>query len=317
MSKHNFEVKQNNLNSNVFNLARNFSTETVNSWGIAVEKSNRNPKCDCGKSCNKKTCGNTRDSYWVANNGTDTLIKYDSEGRIVTVVSVSSGGPTGIVINHSNNFGGYFILIATESGTVEGYNPNVGPNTVTVINNPGAIYKGIEIADNKLYVTNFFTGFVEAYDTNFNFINSFTGQGLLNVGYAPFNIAAHKNKLYVTFAKQDEDKEDDVAGIGHGYVNTFAFDGTFIARLINRGPLNSPWGLEFYGDFLYVGNFGDGRINVFNRKTGEFIGPLTDKNKNILANDGLWGIANISSGLAFAAGIDHEDNGLFGLLCFI
>jgi hypothetical protein len=35
-------------------------------------------------------------------------------------------------------------------------------------------------------------------------------------GYAPFGIHNIGGNLYVTFAKQDPDKHDDVAGPGHG-----------------------------------------------------------------------------------------------------
>ena len=85
------------------------------------------------------------------------------------------------------------------------------------------------------------------------------------------------NQVYVTYAKQDADKHDDVAGPGHGFVDVFNLDGTpglpgGKERLISRGPLDSPWGLAIApssfggpgsGDLL-VGNFGNGRINVFN-----------------------------------------------------
>jgi uncharacterized protein (TIGR03118 family) len=75
----------------------------------------------------------------------------------------------------------------------------------------------------------------------------------------------------VTYALQNEDKEDDVAGPGNGFVDAFTTSGTFIRRVASMGELNSPWGLalapvdfgRFSGDLL-VGNFGDGRIHAFN-----------------------------------------------------
>lgn len=76
-------------------------------------------------------------------------------------------------------------------------------------------------------------------------------------------------KLYVTFALQDGAKHDDVAGAGHGFVDTFDLSGGSMQRLISNGALNSPWGLaiapasfgSLAGDLL-VGNFGDGMINA-------------------------------------------------------
>ncbi|MFI6356762.1 TIGR03118 family protein [Streptomyces sp. NPDC050743] len=91
--------------------------------------------------------------------------------------------------------------------------------------------------------------------------------------------------------------------------------------------LNSPWGLEtapekfgkFSGDLL-VGNFGDGKINVFDLKTGRFEGTLRDRNGNPIVIPGLWGLqrgTDKSGGrdsVWFAAGIDDEDHGLLGTL---
>lgn len=91
--------------------------------------------------------------------------------------------------------------------------------------------------------------------------------------------------------------------------------------------LNSPWGLEtapekfgkFSGDLL-VGNFGDGRINAFDLRTGRFEGTLRDRNGNPIAIPGLWGLqrgTDKSGGkdsVWFAAGINGESDGLLGTL---
>src|SRR5207248_9616844 len=109
---------------------------------------------------------------------------------------------------------------------------------------------------------------------NFNWVKNFTDSDL-PAGYAPFGIRNINGKLYVTFALQDEDKEDDVAGSGHGFLDVFDLDGNRIKRLISHGELNSPWDLalapqgfgKFSGDLL-VGNFGNGHINAFNIEHG-------------------------------------------------
>ena len=67
-------------------------------------------------------------------------------------------------------------------------------------------------------------------------------------GYAPFDVQVLNGKVYVTYAKQDATKHDDVAGPGNGFVDVFNLDGTpglanGQVRLISRGPLDSPWGL--------------------------------------------------------------------------
>jgi uncharacterized protein (TIGR03118 family) len=163
------------------------------------------------------------------------------------------------------------------------------------------------------------------YDTNFAIAGSFTDPNIPS-GFAPFGIANIGGKLFVTFAKQDAAKHDDVKGAGNGYVDVFNPDGSLSARLISRGPLNSPWGLAiapssfgtFAGDLL-VGNFGDGRINVFSL-SGTSLGTLSSSSDPI-AIDGLWGLAvgnggsaGLSTSVYFTAGPNNEENGLLGSL---
>jgi uncharacterized protein (TIGR03118 family) len=300
--KNSFDVIRKNLNSNVEHVAKFTSPQTVNSWGIVI----------LGDKC----CKCDDEVLWVANNGSDTLVKYSKKGMLLQVVNVTGQAPTGLVVNNTHTFQNALLITATENGTIEIYNPLVNANnTIVVVTTPDAVYKGLAIADNKLYVANFHSGNVEVYDGNFTLLSTFTDPALVNSGYAPFNIIARKNRIYVTFAKQDEDKHDDVKGDGFGYIDIFSPVGSFLHRFINREPLNAPWGLLFSkcGNFLYVGNFGDGRINIFD-KNGVFISPLHDKNGNILVLDGLWGIVEGKRGIYFASGIDLEENGLIGLL---
>ena len=216
----------------------------------------------------------------------------------------------------------------------------------------GAVYKGLTIANSAtpgtpifasdpntttvLYAANFRSGKVEVYDTNFKPVTlpagAFTDPNL-PTGYAPFNVQVLGSKVYVTYAKQDATKHDDVAGQGHGFVDVFNLDGTpglpgGKERLVSRGPLNSPWGLALApssfgalsGDLL-VGNFGNGLINVFNPTTGKFLGNLNDPDGEPIQIDGLWAlkVGNGGSGgdantVYFTAGLDHETHGLFGSL---
>ena len=90
-------------------------------------------------------------------------------------------------------------------------------------------------------------------------------------GYAPFGIQAIGNRIFVTFAKQDEDADDEVAGLGQGFVDMFDQDGNLLGHVGIHDRLNAPWGIalapstgfgKFSGDLL-VGNFGDGRIIAF------------------------------------------------------
>jgi uncharacterized protein (TIGR03118 family) len=95
--------------------------------------------------------------------------------------------------------------------------------------------------------------------------------------------------------------------------------------LVTRGQLNSPWGLALapagFGRFsgaLLVGNFGDGRINAYNPKTGVHLGQLRGTNGKPIDIDGLWGLrfgngnAAKTGELLFSAGPDGESHGLLG-----
>jgi uncharacterized protein (TIGR03118 family) len=157
-------------------------------------------------------------------------------------------------------------------------------------------------------------------------------------GLAPFNIANINAKLYVTYAKQDADKEDDIQGLGNGIVDTFDMTGALLGRLVTQGTLNSPWGMAMaptgFGDFggmLLVGNFGDGLIHAFDPNSdalaGTLMGVATPGNTtgSPLVIQGLWTLVFGNGGrggdrgtLYFTAGIPGtsgeplESHGLFG-----
>ena len=96
-------------------------------------------------------------------------------------------------------------------------------------------------------------------------------------------------------------------------------------RLASRGTLNSPWGMAiapdgfgpFAGDLL-VGNFGDGRINVFDLFRHHFMGQLRDGAGSPITIEDLWGlkVGTATTGgthtVLFSAGIKDESHGLLG-----
>ena len=132
----------------------------------------------------------------------------------------------------------------------------------------------------------------------------------------------------MTFAKQGPGKEDDAARSGNGFVDVFAPNGDLLQRLVSRGRLDSPWAVTlapstfgaFGGDIL-VGNFGNGRINVYDPESGEFQGKLGSPHGGPIVIDGLWGLrfapATPGAGpntLFFTAGPNDEADGLFGTI---
>jgi uncharacterized protein (TIGR03118 family) len=75
---------------------------------------------------------------------------------------------------------------------------------------------------------------------------------------------------------------------------------------------------QFAGDIL-VGNFGDGRINVYD-KNGECIDQLQDPSGQPITIDGLWalnfggGLKSSPDTLYFSAGPKGGSDGLFGAI---
>jgi uncharacterized protein (TIGR03118 family) len=254
------------------------------------------------------------------------------------------GAPTGIVFNGSTDFvvtmaavsGPAIFIFATDDGQIAGWNPTVNlTNAISAVTTPGAVYLGLAIASsagaNFLYAANFSAARVDVFDNHFALVDlpggDFTDPDLPN-GYAPFGIQAIGGEIYIAYALQNEDGDEEVAGEGLGFVSVFGTDGSFHGRVASAGELNAPWGLarapanfgKFSGDLL-VGNFGDGRIHAFrNGEDGwEEHGVMKGTDHRPIEIDGLWGIGfgnGAASGptntLFFAAGPDEETHGLFG-----
>jgi uncharacterized protein (TIGR03118 family) len=291
--------------------------------------------------------------FWVSDNNAGASTLYDGSGSKVSLTvaippptgMTGSGTPTGQVYNPSGGFkvtsmgktGAAVFLFATEDGTISGWSPSVdATNAILAVDNSGtgAVYKGLAMGTKGtglvIYAANFRGGDVEIYNSKFKLLKTFT-DATVPAKYAPFNVQNLGGTLYVTFAKQDASKHDSVAGTHFGYVDAFSLDGTFERRIVSRGPLNAPWGLDiaptgfgsFAGDLL-VGNFGDGTINAFDPTTGAFVGQLKGANgKSIVLGD-LWGLLTGDGGsggdpntVYFTAGLQSEAHGLFGSLSVI
>jgi uncharacterized protein (TIGR03118 family) len=308
----------------------------VNAWGLASSASS---------------------PWWVADNETDKSTLYTGAGAIVPLVVSVPGAPTGLVFNGTSSFvvsaggasGPARFIFATESGTIRGWNPGVPPQppmtnskeTEVGVDSSaaGAIYKGLAIAQTatgpRLYAADFHNAKVDVYNGSFvlqSWTGAFVDPGIPD-GFAPFGIQTLNGMIFVTYAKQDADAGDEIAGEGLGFVSAFGTDGSFLGRVASGDDLNAPWGLawapatgfgRFSGDLL-VGNFGDGRINAYAWTSSgwEARGHLKTANHLPLAVDGLWGIGfgnGAGSGptttLYFAAGPDDEEHGLFGSITF-
>ena len=320
---------QHNLVSDGAITADHTDPNLVNAWGVAF---------------------NPNGVAWVANNGTGTSTLYDGDGNpqslvvnIPTPTADGGGRPTGIVYNASAGFvvtgasgsGPSRFLFATEDGVIAGWSPAADTTHAIMAvdrSSGNAIYKGLALSaggsGQLLYATDFHNGKVDVFDSTFapvTLSGSFT-DSTLPAGFAPFGIQAIGGDVYVTYALQDADAEDELHGKGQGYVDLYNANGNLLQRVASRGALNAPWGVALapasfgaLGNSLLIGNFGDGRINAFDVFRGVPLGSLLDANRRPIQIDGLWGIA-FGNGLAnqptntlfFAAGPNDEADGLYG-----
>jgi uncharacterized protein (TIGR03118 family) len=344
---------QHNLVSDLPGVADLQDDSLVNSWGLVAS---------------------TTSPFWVSNNGTGTSTLYNtsgSSGSAVVKVALTNlacecvlvpGDPTGVVFNGPPITSGTGFVVSaggasgparfifvSEDGSISGWNPAVPPpvpppplvssQAIAVIPASDAnVYKGVAIAGTMegdfLYATNFRAGTVDVFDSSWTKQSAAFADPTIPAGFAPFGIQNIGGIIYVTYAKQDADKHDDVAGVGNGFVNAFTTDGILIRRVASGETLNSPWGLatapagfgKFSGDLL-VGNFGDGRIQAFDvhhsRGDGRarFRGFLHGADGQPLRIDGLWALqfgngaaAGPKTTLFFTAGPQAESHGLFGSL---
>ena len=302
--------------------AEHVDPDLVNAWGLAASATS---------------------PWWVNAADAGKSLLYNGQGIKNPLVVAVAGAPTGIVFNGGASFvipnvGAARFLFASEDGTISAWSPLLAPNTQAVVvvdsTAAGASYKGLAIdsttAGSRLYAADFHNARVDVFDGSFAPVTAagaFTDPNL-PAGFAPFGIQTLAGSVYVAYAKQDADAADEVDGPGLGVVDQYDLSGHLLARVATGGALDAPWGMALapagFGRFsgkLLVGNFGNGRINVFDPVTFEPKGHLKGTDGHAIVIDRLWGIAfgnGATAGpkttLFFAAGPDDESHGLFGRL---
>jgi uncharacterized protein (TIGR03118 family) len=305
----------------------------VNAWGIA---------------------SNADGLLFVADNGTGLSTVYPPSGIPIPFSihvplpggATGAAAPSGVVsnatdvfrISHGNHERPARFLYATEDGTISGWNPDVSPTSaILAVDNSAnnSVYKGIAIghtsAGDRLYATDFHNRHVDVFDGAFDPVHMASAfvDPDLPLEYSPFGIRVIDGEVFVTYAKlKAPENHDDEAGPGHGFIDVFHTDGSFVKRLVSHGALNSPWGLERapagFGQFssaLLVGNFGDGTIHAYDHATGALLGTIGDGYGHALVIDGLWGLefgapasTTATPKLYFTAGPDGESHGQLGVI---
>jgi uncharacterized protein (TIGR03118 family) len=334
----NLTLKQVNLASNVPGLAPLTDPDLKNPWGAALTATS---------------------PLWVSNQGTDSSTLYSLTPGSSTVTKSATvrvtlpgsvAGPSGVVANPGTGFvlgngtvsAPAAFIFDTLDGHIEAWSPKVDPligNTEDKVTVPGAAYTGLAIAGTgqgeRLFAADFAKGTIDVFDSAFHQVKLASWQfrdPRLPQGYAPFNTQALGGRIFVTYDKPDPATHKEGVGAGIGVVDEFAADGRLIARIATSGALNAPWGVAIappswgaVAGSLLIGNFGDGRINVFakeghgfaNHATGQILDAATGKP---FAEPGLWTIVpgtaatGGTNALWFTAGINDEADGLLGVL---
>jgi uncharacterized protein (TIGR03118 family) len=319
------QYRQTNLISDIPGVARITDANLVNPWGQAASATS---------------------PLWVADNGADVSTLYTGgvSGSIPQIVpltvSIPRGAPTGVVFNSTNDFvvntatgsAPANFVFDSESGVLSAWSKAVsGTNADVEFSNEHSVYKGLALAstngESRLYAANFSKGRIDVFNGHFRRVrlpHAFKDAQIPH-GFAPFDVQLLNGDLYVSYAKQDAAKHDDVAGPGNGFVDVYDTGGKLLSRLISHGDLDSPWGLAIapasfgaFGGDLLVGNFGDGAIHAYDPTTGAEKGQLTNTDGNPIMINGLWalrfgnGTFASPNTLVFTAGIGDESHGLLG-----
>lgn len=253
---------------------------------------------------------------------------------------VSNPGP-GFVLSNGTVHAPAAFIFATLDGHIEAWTPQVDPligNAEDKVTVPGAGYTGLAISPadgGRLFAANFTQGRVDVFNSAFNQVKTagwqFRDPRLLR-GYRPFNTQALNGDIFVTYDNADPATGREAVGAGLGVVDEYSTDGHLISRIASGGALNAPWGLAIapasWGSAagsLLVGNFDDGRINISAKDGHHFADKITGQVRvtstgKPFAEPGLWGLlpgtatTGGTNALWFTAGINHEQNGLLGVL---
>ena len=331
---------QTNLVSDLPGIAQLQDTNLVNPWGISFSATG---------------------PFWISANGSGLSTLYavtnDAGGRPhvvkqgLEVAIPGDGVPTGQLFDGTGSFNGDIFIFAGEDGTISGWRPALGGAAELLVSRTNAVYKGITLVTIKgnkkgnnghggnpgkstltplLMLANFGEGTVDIYDTNMTLTQ--ISDPTVPAGYAPFNVQNIGGTVFVTFAKQNDEKHDDVAGIGHGLIDVIDMKKGKFHRFAagsdaggKLASINSPWGVALapksfgeHRDELLVGNFGSGTIMAFG-PGGNFRGLLEDTNDVAISIEGLWGLsfgndgnAGVADALYFTAGVNGEADGLLG-----
>jgi uncharacterized protein (TIGR03118 family) len=332
------KLNQVNLASDIPGMAPLTDPDLKNPWGISLSPTS--PLWVSNQGTNSST-------LYTLTPGSSTVTKVPT---VRVTMGNSVAGPTGQVANTGTGFvvsngtksAPAAFIFDTLDGHIEAWNPTVDPligNTESKAAVPGASYTGLALASSshgdELFAANFGQGKVDVFDSTFKQVKTTSWQfrdPRLPRGFKPFNTQALNGNIFVTFDKADPSTGREAVGKGLGVVDEFGTDGRLIARIASGGALNAPWGLAIapasWGSAagsLLIGNFGDGRINIVAEQGRHFANHITGQvdvksTGKPFTEPGLWALLpgtatnGGTNALWFTSGINHEQDGLLGVL---
>jgi uncharacterized protein (TIGR03118 family) len=328
----------------VVGTATTIDANLSNPWGLAIAPGL--PFWIADNNSNLSTLysgtGANETASITGNNDVGIAIPASGAGVAANPTGQVYNGGGGFLISTSAGQESALFIFDGEGGTIAAWANGSGATAVTayddgVANGANhAVYKGLALGTVNgatfLYATDLHNNKVDVFDTNFTKPAAMQGKFVdptLPAGFVPFGIAALNDQLYVSYAKQDAAMHDETTGAGLGYIDVFDFSGNFVSRFASAGALNAPWGMavapagfgSLAGDVL-IGNFGDGKINIFAPNGTELAtskGPLMVTNGGTITIPGLWSLVfgngdsdKPQTTLFYTAGFADQTDGVFG-----
>jgi len=274
--------------------ASSHDSQLVNAWGLASMRAG---------------------PWWVSNEGRGTSTLYSSEGRKQHLTVAVPGGPTGVIFNggtgfvigHGRHAAPARFLYACEDGRIRAWSPTVphgwSKQAVVAVDGSGtaAVFKGLALTHGRLYVTDFHNGHVLVFDRHWRPVplgHAFVDPSIPS-WYAPFNVVAAGNRLFVSYSWPAPVNGNDMSS--GGYVDEFDLRGRLVARIGRSAGFAEPWGLALaprrfpgFGGDLLVASFGSGRIDAFAPRRGRWV-PAGSLGVTV---PGIWGIAFGTGGMS-------------------
>jgi uncharacterized protein (TIGR03118 family) len=333
-------LHQVNLGSDVPGMSPLTDPDLKNPWGLAMTPASPLWVADQGADAS---------TLYQLNADHNTVTKSTAVRVTMADSMLGSSGAVantgqGFVLSHGTTKAPAAFMFATLDGHIEAWSPTVDPhigNTEDKATVAGAGFTGLALASthagDRLLAADFNApaGKIDAFDSSFHQVKLASWQFTdphLPQAYHAFNVQELNGNIFVTYDTPDPVTMREGIGAGIGIVDEYTNDGQLVARVAAGGTLNAPWGLAIApsswgkdAGALLVGNFGDGKISFFAKEGSHFAKKATGQvtvatTGKPFAEPGLWALlpgtpANGgTNSVWFTAGINHEQDGLLGLL---